>query len=736
MTDAKTENIQIKDLLRPVLKYWWIIGLSFVCVVSLTLYLTMNAQRVYEAIATLYIQQDGSINGDLFDEGDVNMQRYLVKNQIPILKSRSLAADVIQRLQTSELRDSLCILGNCPLLKEDGSDTLTFQEKLENFRDATRVLEAEQTNIIELRGQALSAREAALLVNTWIDAYRNFDLTHTQGDVGQTMDFLGKKLEDVEAGLLAAENELAAFQKRNQLVSLSEETEQLVAQLSGFEALYNEARTEKEAQENQLVYLKDQLDENRKNLVEDMTNLSNPVLLELQKQMAQLVAEKAAYEAQLAGAGLSTLNDSRLKQMESRLNGVKQKIIEETQKLVGGDIAAFNPLDRSQQLITQILAAETNLRSVTARVEALKEIIDEYALKLERLPDQSLELARLERDVKVKRDIYVMLRQKYEETRIREASQAANIRVVDRAMPPLGYIYPRTKMNLALAVLFGLLLGVGLAYGRVYFEVTVQNTADVESMGANLIECIPAAKPGKRSMKKGKVEKDESIQRARSIFPYYLANHNVNHLIEESYRSIRTAMFQQLPTGSSSVILITSPGPGEGKSTTVVNLAISLARKGVRTLLLDCDLRKPVLDVLLTNSHKSIGLTAYLNQKKDWRKHIIPTTEKGLDLLPSGPMVKNAPELLGSGSMAHLIQDLKKEYKVILLDSPPVLPLTDTRVLASVADGVCLTAKAKTTRKDDLSKAVKQIRTYSAQFFGVILIGVSKKRSYAYKTYA
>lgn len=736
MTDAHNENLQLKELLRPILKYWWIILLSFVGVLSAVIYLTSKARRVYEAIGTLYIQQDSMISGDLFNGNSYNMQQYLVKNQIPILKSRSLAADVIQRLEDSEYRDSLCVLGHCPEVMEAEGDTMTFQEKFESFRDATKVLETVETNIIELRAQAFSAWEAALLVNTWIDAYRDFDLTSTQGDVGETMDFLDRKLEEVESGLIAAENELTSFQKKNQLVALSEETEQLVAQLSSFEALYNEARTDKEAQENQLTYLHTQLDESRKNMVENMINLSNPVLQELQQQMARLVAEKAAYEAQLTGAGLSTRGDNRLKQMESRLNGVKEKIVEETQKMVGGDISAMNPLDRSQELITQILESETNLRSLEARTQALKKIIDEYTLKLEQLPDKSLELARLERDVKVKRDIYVMLRQKYEETRIREASQMANIRVVDRAVPPLDYIYPRIRLNLALAAFFGLLLGIGLAYGRSYFEVTVQNAADVEAGGVKVIECIPAARPGKRFKTKGETVKDESVQRARSIFPFFLANHQVNHLIEEGYRSVRTSAFHELSEHASSVILITSPGSGEGKSTTAVNLAISMARKGIKTLLMDCDLRKPVLDVLLTNSQKSIGLTSYLDRRKDWEKHIIPTSEKGLDLFPSGPHVKNAPELLGSASMNHLIEILKKHYRVILLDSPPVLPLTDTRVLASLADGAYLTVKAKETRKDDLSNAVKQIKTYSTRLFGVILIGISKKRSYGYRAYA
>ncbi|NQT25573.1 polysaccharide biosynthesis tyrosine autokinase [candidate division KSB1 bacterium] len=735
MADSQNETFVLKDIYQPIIKYWWMIFLSFVSVVSVVVYMTKSAQRIYEAKATLYIQQDGSINGDIFESKDYNAQRYLVKNQIPILKSRSLAADVIRRLQNSVFEDSLCVLGNCAILKDENNISMTFQEKVEMFRDATRVMEAVETNVLEIRGQAYSAWEAALLVNIWVDAYRDFDLTNTQGDIGQTKDFLGQKLADIDSSLIESENELTHFQKKNQLISLSEETEQLVLQLSSFEALHNEARTDKEANEQQLIYLRAQLDESRRNLVDNMINLSNSVLQELQKQMAQLVAEKAAYEAQLVGAGLSTRTDNRLRQMESRLNGVKEKIVEETQKLVGEDISAFNPLDRSQELITQILETETHLRSITARTETLKKIVNEYSVKLDQLPDKSLELARLERDVQVKRDIYVMLRQKYEENRIREVSHLANIRIVDNAAPPLDYIYPRTKMNITLAGFFGLLLGIGLAFGRVYFEVTIQSSSDVEAMDTKVIECIPAARPGKRSMTKGSVAKDESVQRARAIYPFLLTNQNVNHLIEESYRSIRTVVFNHISPDTSAVILITSPSAEEGKSTTVVNLAIAMARKGLKTLLLDCDLRKPVLDVLLTNSHKSIGLTSYLNSKKDWRKHIIQTTEKSLDLMPSGPLVKNAPELLGSASMAHLLKDLKKEYKIILVDSPPVLPLTDTRVLASVVDGVLLTAKAKSTRKDDMNNALKQIHTYSTQLFGVIIIGVAKRHAYGYRAY-
>ena len=740
------KTIHPLHILRPFLRFWWLIVLVFLAVVLTVAFLTEMEREIFEAKGTLFIRQFGNLQGDMFESADLSRQKYLVKNQIPILKSRNLAGDVIRRLQNTSYADSLGVLGHSlsegqkrfPFIKPSkktsiSGDSISFQEKVEKFRSATRVMESAETNVIEIRGRGPTGWEAAILVNAWIDAYLDFDIMNSKGDVGQTRDFLEKKMREVEKELNRAETQSSDFKRRNQVVSLSEETEQLVLQISKFESLHDEARTDQQANEQRLHYLKAQLDTNRMNLVENMTNLSNPNLQALQNQMTKLVGDKAAYEAQLASAGLLDANDSKLKQMEARIRGLLSQIREETKLVAQNDLRGINPLTYSENLINQILQLEIEQQSVNARVSALKDIVDEYSKKLKILPEKSLQLARLERNVKLNQEIYMQVRGKYEAVRIQEASEMANIRVIDRAEPTDFPVYPRKKLNYLLAGLLGLILGFGIVFVLQFFDHTIRSTHDLSEVELTLIGCVTKVKA--KYPRFGKTADPKKYARAKSIFPFIMNYQHCDAAIEESYRAIRTHVSHTFNDKQSRVLLITSPEPGEGKSTTAVNLAIALARTGLNTLLIDCDLRQPVLDILLTSSPRKIGLTLALENDSNYTDSIIATTEDNLDLMPSGPTVHQAPELLGSESMINLIDVLKTRYEIIILDAPPVLPVTDTSVLSKLADGVILVSKLNVSSRSTMKHAADMLRKVDANILGAILIGVSKKEQYVYSDY-
>jgi capsular exopolysaccharide synthesis family protein len=747
MNNKKNPSMSFKEFTRPIRRNIGIIIFSFTGVILSISLLTFTAKKTYEAKSILFIAQGRDFNGQIFNVSNVITQKYMTKNQITVLKSRNLAAEVIRRLQESIHKDSISLLGNKPPRKTlrildkilpfiQQKDTIKkdfpLKELVKNFRKATKVLQNPETNILDLRGRAQSAWEAAFIVNKWVEVYQEFDRLLSQSDVTQTKIFLEAKLKEIENKLKSSERNLTDFKKMKKVVSLSQETEQLVAQLSGFESLYHQSQTELEATENQLDYLKNQLDRSKRNLVEDMIRLSNPVLQELQKQMAQMVAEKAAYEAQLAGVGYSFKNDSRHIQMEGRLKGIKMKIIEETNALIQRDLTRINPLDRSENLITQILELETTQKSLSTKADALEKIVSTYTDKLASLPEKSLTLAQLERDVQVNREIYVLLRQKYEECRIREAGQAGLIRVVDRAEPPENPIHPRVKLNLVLACFFGLLLGMGLAFTREYFEDSIKDSNELIELGVNFIGSIPAIKKTKLP---SKPKKDWKIIRAKAIYPYLLTNRKRGSAVAEAYRVVRTSIYFTIREKKLSTLLFTSPGPYEGKSTTVANISIAMAQKGIKTLLIDSDLRQPVLDVLFTGSRRKQGLTTYFSGKVDWKKAIRETVVQKLDLLAAGPGVKNAPELIDSKLMRKLISEVKKEYGIILLDSPPILPVADAAVLGSVVDGVILVVRAEKTSKEALMRSLKLIKKIKTEFLGIVMTGVDESDLYGYPEY-
>ncbi len=722
------------------------VWIGFVAAVA---FLSMRAPREYEASATLSIQEQPGWNEKIFNLAAESQQQYWIKNQVTILESRTLTADVVNRLAASENADSLDILQTARPGRMNGlrvrlsggktqpepvRKTAGPEDWIERFYASTRVSYGRDSDILYLKGRAHSAREAAILVNVWVDAYRDYNRSDNRGEVIQVKNFLEIKLQEMETALAESEEKLARYQKRSNVVSLPDETAQLVQQLASFESQYNQAKTESEAAQNQLAFLKEQLDESRKHIVENMTRQSNPVLAELQKQLAEIEAQRVAYEAQLAGAGYNPADDTRITQMENRIRGLKNRIEEETRRLLKAEIPPADPLAFSENLISSILEIRTQQSSWTARMSALKSIVDDYSGKLDRLPDTSLELARLERDVQLNTKIYSMLKEKYEQARIGENGQSGLIRVLDRAVPPSAPFRPNVRLNLILAVLMGTLLAAGTVFVKQTLFGAVGSAEDLAPLGVPVLGAVPELRPaGRKSVSRG--EGEARTQRARRIYPFLVGFGNDEPELREVYRAVRTSLYYTMRQNRWKTLIVTSPEPSDGKTTTAANLAIAFAENGIATLLVDADLRKPALDLLFMGSEMKTGLTSVLSLKTGWESLVRETTLKNLDFLAAGPAVKNAPEILGSSAMKMFLRETQKKYGVVILDSPPLLPVTDALVLSPLTDAVLVVVRLGKSSLKQLQETVDRFQGVGARVAGAVLTGADRGERRSYRDY-
>jgi capsular exopolysaccharide synthesis family protein len=215
-----------------------------------------------------------------------------------------------------------------------------------------------------------------------------------------------------------------------------------------------------------------------------------------------------------------------------------------------------------------------------------------------------------------------------------------------------------------------------------------------------------------------------------------IINEDVKTPIGEAYRTIRTNIQFSMPKGQLRTMLITSTGPEEGKSTTTANLAITMAESGNRVLLIDADLRKSVVHKMFQLPNLK-GLTNVLAEDLDYREILRSTKVKGLDILTGGPKPPNPSELLGSEKMRTFLESLKKDYDIIILDTPPVLPVTDAAILASQVDGVVIVSSYGHTTFDGLDRAKVQLENVDAKILGVILnkVPTSKRSGHYYYYY-
>ncbi len=325
--------------------------------------------------------------------------------------------------------------------------------------------------------------------------------------------------------------------------------------------------------------------------------------------------------------------------------------------------------------------------------------------KLEQVPQEELELARMTRANKVNADLYTYLLQRQQETRIAEASSTSNIEIIDRALTPTSPIRPNKRKNLALGLILGLMLGVGLTFLLDYMDQTIKTSEDVqEKLGLNVFGIIPRIPFA---------DEDAKLPSKRLV-----TNLEPKSPVVEAFRALRTNLNYLTAKEKHKVILITSSLPSEGKSTVAGNLAVVLSQTGSRVLLVGCDLRRPSLYEMFGQQNVP-GLVDMLTH--DTRDTLRQLASPRLDLMTAGTVPPNPAEMLDSDRFRKFITIVRQRYDYVVLDAPPVLPVTDAQILTPMVDINLVVMEPCRVPEKAARQMVETLRAVDAKISGVIL---------------
>ncbi|RMD91336.1 MAG: hypothetical protein D6813_07830, partial [Calditrichaeota bacterium] len=444
---------------------WWILGI-FVAVMSFVSYRTFTTPPTYQASTTIMIDEKQGVSQSLFDVTGYSQQRTLMNNQVEILKSRTLAEAVIKRLLQVPERDSLQLM-------VDVGRTRSILSAANSLRQAISVSPIRDTDLIRIEVKAPSPFEAAFLAKSGAKVYQELDRDLSRGEISQVVQFLETQLERKEKDLKESEEALRRFLEKEKIASLSDEATQVVEQGAQFESLYENVLIELEVTQKKLEFLKNQLGKSKETLEAEIARVTSPLVDQLRKEMAAIEGRIAVYLSQ----GINE-NDPEILKEREKLNKIKSRLTEEVRNLIVQGLPPDDPLTQAQELVTKILTVETEMASLKAQAEALKRVVETYNKKLESLPEKNVQLARLERNRKVHENLYMMMKEKYEESRITQAGQIGKVRIIDTALPPVIPIAPNKKRNLLLGLLFGLGLGIGVVWLRDYLDTSVRRVED------------------------------------------------------------------------------------------------------------------------------------------------------------------------------------------------------------------------------------------------------------------
>lgn len=720
--EKKERNWQ--EYLTVLYRRKWLFALVFMLILISTAVFTFTVTPLYQARTTLLIEEKGGVENQIFEISSLSLKETVLKNQVEILRSRSLAAAVLDALSGSPFSNYLN-----RIVSENLSVDLRKENAIKFLRKNLKVTPIRETDVIEIKVSAPDPDLAAFLANTYAREYYKQSLRQSRGEVSEVRQFLEQQLENVQKELKVSEEALKDYKEKEKVTALSDETAELVKQLAEFEGLFNGAQTDLNAAQKRLDYLKSQLDERKSKLVSDISSLSSPVVAQMREEIAKLEAMWVSYIAQGFAA-----SHPKLQELTRRIEDTKGKLVEATEKLVASEILGENPLALSQDLVNKILVLETEIRTLSARTKSLESVVDSYSKQLNSLPEKGLKLARLERQARVGENIFLMLKEKYEEARIKEAGQIGKVTIIDPAVADPEPIKPQKKLNLFLGTLLGLALGMLAALIIDRSDNTVKTQEELENLGVAVIGTIPMLKTNgdlRHQSHKQKKRHQTEIQRISS---HLISHIEPRSLFSEAYRTVRTNLQFAQPDAKLKTILITSPGPGEGKSTTAANLAITLAQNGMQTLLVDADLRKPVLHSVLSVS-KEPGLSHFLSGRAQLESICKPTPVTNLFLAPCGVIPPNPSELLGSRKCKELIDELKARYDFVLFDSPPAIAVADAMILSSLLDGVVLVISAGETHLPSIHKVLCSMGNVKAKVIGGVFNKSHFRRSYWYYKY-
>ncbi|MGH7506627.1 MAG: polysaccharide biosynthesis tyrosine autokinase, partial [Longimicrobiales bacterium] len=376
--------------------------------------------------------------------------------------------------------------------------------------------------------------------------------------------------------------------------------------------------------------------------------------------------------------------------------------------------------------------ARTYGQSLDEQISGFDEQLSSFSAELAEVPAREIEFARYLREAKLLEEIATLLQTRLKESEIAAAIDDSSVRVVDPAITPDEPIWPKEMLSLLLAVVVGLSLGIGSAFAREHMDTTVRSREELQRVAAGVP--VLGTIPRIQQVATGNGQDGRRRRAQPALQSRLVTGRDPRNPASEAYRSLRTNITFCRLERPPRTLVFTSPTPGDGKSTSATNLAITLAQQDMRVLLVDADMRRGVLHEVFRTPREpglsNVLLGSVTIEKASQR--VDAGSGVALDVLPMGTVPPNPAELLSSTRMGELVRRMEERYDAVIFDAPPLTAVTDAALLGRQADGVIVVARAGVTERGAVTYAMDQLHAVQAPVLGVVLndIDVRKDRYY------
>lgn len=715
---APEEFRHLREYLHIILKRRWVVFTCALVVFSTVAIGTLKQKRIYQGTVVLEInpEQPNVLNFKevlQVDTADVDSYR---ETQYRVIQSRTLAEHVVQNLQLYkspefyEKRRFFGLIKSPPDQIPSGSDPGPpdtnadyYRDSVEHFMDAVDVAPVRRSNLVEVSFRDEDPQAAARIANQLATDYIEQNLQVKWDETVKASEWLQGQLVGLKGKLEKADDALHAYAQANSLLFVEDKKDLASERLAQLQEQFTKAQADRFQKESLYGLV-------QAGMVQDLPGfLDNPLIQGLAIRLAELQRDYAELTA-------------TVKPEYPKAVALKQQI---------DTVQAA--LDHQKEALAQNVI--DSYRSAVANEQFFAQALDEQKNTVNEVADKSIQYNILKREVDTSQQLYEGLLQRLKEAQVSAGLKASNIRVVDPADVPDTPVKPRLVLNLAFGLILGLGLGIGLAFIQEYLDNTLKTPDQVENLlrlpSLGVLPSMMTNGAGKSA--EAKIISIASTQPPAASAPGVQTSPN----FVEAFRSLRTSILLSA-TPVPKLLLITSALPGEGKTTVSVNLGATLASLGNKVVIVDCDMRRPACH-RMTGVENKPGFVQCLTGHVGLQEAILQVPGvANLSVIPCGPIPPNPAEVLSSPVTLENLRRLREQFEYVLVDSPPLLSVADSRVLATMTDAVVLVARAHSTPFDAVRRARALLYGAGARILGIALNDVDFRREgygYGYKGY-
>lgn len=693
------QEINLRELwLIALRKKWIIICISLSVLVLATLY-SFLATPIYTAEGQLLIDREPNILSfeEIFKIDSFNNDYF--QTQYKLLQSRALAGKTIERMRLNKDEAFLKTeIGDMGVEADDLENDPNIRTSLINsFLGRLTIRPVRNSRLVQASFSDRDPEFAAAALNSLFDAYIEMNIQRKFQASEQATDFLTNQIEMVQEEIEQSEKELQEYGKEKDIIALSSTENTVIEKLGELNKALTDAqidRVNKETYYNEIVLA-------TPDFIPDA--LANPLIRDLREEYNRLNREYVKRSETFYPDHPDMLS------LKSELDTAKKALEDETQALIKRAYSDFQAALKKERA----LSGEFN----NQKREAFQ------------LNSNAIQYNSLLIQIQNQKNLLESLMKRKSETDVTSrlgALRTSNIWIVDKAEVPSIPSSPNKRNNMMLGLMIGLLGGLGLAFLSERLDHSVRNADDIKMFtGMSTLGVVPDFfRNGIRGgylkaygdENSGTAIKSKDVQKSVDLIVHF----SPKSFLSEYYRSIRTNVLHSEKNAKVKALAVMSPLPREGKTATISNLAATLAHADKKVVIIDADLRKPRLHKIFGTQNVK-GLTNYLDSDLAMSELLKTTPIHGLFLINAGPVPPNPVDLLGREKMTNLIDWLRENFDFILLDTPPMLAVSDSIVLGPQLDGAILVVRSRKTPREALIQASEKLDEHRIKGMGVVI---------------